>query len=734
MILPGLFRELLAIVHTSNHFGTGGMDSGKAPGVARKILSTLTTADEVFSLQLDAVVLIQLKLLRVAADLASEPVAGSAPALQLLEEQFLHYLTHPHPAAATDGDSLSVLSHVCLQPCTTRTTPQATVMSPGWMRNEIVALFVAHAHLSAGIVATAIDRVMRREETDWSFLVVLVPKVIKADPSIVPVLLENLRAVFNEATAEMGVQGVEKLGGSVGRILSSITLLRFILLNVTQDEKHPDMQAQYKRYLDCFRESFVVSGAGGSVKKSVLALVRALTVQVPREGVQYLKLHIAALNPRNNVAPNGCREAIRAYIALAKTRLSDLGETAALIGNRVNESDQAGSSDEVKKEIQGYVAEFKRTGLAPRAIFSQFMFRKNWWQLSAEPVLLVPISADVETRSAQRQLIEALAQDKKTKVVREGALETFDLACVAGHDDDETGTDGPGARLAKLLAQYQQIWKQWSSDRASAEAEHSAGSHFCDITGLCGRIKKTIAQLDGAAKPDSGSGSEEQLAAVALKVLESFCVSYGHALTGQSVSSQGDDGARTMYEYLTAFCAATHRLRDHIWSRLVRIVTVTGASEIEQNTCDGVALYLALDSCRVIGLASTDAQEDLTVECGTGGVDTSLTALDNLFGAIPWWKSRAWLHWFLRFSASYTRAVLSACDALHTRSVRTALRARTADECAAYLPLSTLLQPSLWLVDRTRVWLADTPRCRVLSRAPQSTSVCDANLRSSSCP
>eukprot|EP01043_Picozoa_sp_COSAG02_P007603 COSAG02_NODE_230_length_28060_cov_5.226816_18_plen_744_part_00 len=741
MILPGLFRELLAIVHTGDHFCAGSFSSSKAPDVAGKLLNALATSDQVFSMQPDPSLLIQLKLLRVAGNLASEPMsAGSAPAHQLLQDHFLHCLTHPHPEVTGVGSSLSVLSAACAQTEAVTVAHDSTAMSTR-LQNDVVSLFVAHPHLSAANVAIAIDRVVRREETDWTFLVMLIPKVIGADPSIVPVLLENLRIVFTEATAELGSQGAEQQSGPLGRVLSSITLLRFITFGL-QSEEQPDMQAQYKRYLECFRDTFVVSGAGGSVKKSVLALVRALTVQVPREGSQYLKLHIAALNPRNNPTPAGCREAIKAYIALAKTRLADLGETSVAIGKRADDQDQAGSVDDVRKEIQGYVAEFKRTGAAPRAIFSRFMFRKNWWQLSAEPVLLVPISADVETRSAQRQLIEALAQDRKTKVVREGALETFDLACVAGDDDDDTSGDGPGARLTKLLAQHEQNWKQWSSDRGSPDADRTNAGQFSEISKLCGRIKKNIAQVvEGDAKsasgPITGPDSEHHLAAVASRVLESFCVSYGHALTGQAAHSQ-DDGARTVYEQFAAFCTATHRLRSQIYSQAVRIVTVIGASEIEQNTCDGVALYLALDSCQTLGATDTEEHLDLTADQDhpadkADGVEISLQALDSLFTAIPWWKSRAWLHWFLRFGASYTRAVLIACNALHTTPVQAELRARAADECAAYLPMSTLLHPSIWLVERTRSWLSGAPPSRVLSRAPQNTSVLDTNSHCSSC-
>ena len=137
-------------------------------------------------------------------------------------------------------------------------------------------------------------------------------------------------------------------------------------------------------------------------------------------------------------------------------------------------------------------------------------------------------------------------------------------------------------------------------------------------------------------------------------------------------------------------------------------------------------MYLALDSCQTLG--GTDTEEHIDFKAyQDDGVDTSLRALDNLFGAVPWWKSRAWLHWFLRFGASYTRAVLTACDGFHTTPVQAELRARTGDECAAYLPMLTLLQPSIWLVERTRSWLAGAPPSRVLSRAPQNTSVLDTN-------
>ena len=724
MILPGLFRELLAIVHTRTFFGVGCAASGKAPDAACKLLAALTSEDTVFSVQSDASVLIQLKLLRVAGNLACEPTAGSAPAQQLLQEQFLRCLTHPHPAATGVGSSLSVLSHPCVQ---TDAVPAAEdegtspVMLSKRLQNDVVSLFVAHPHFSADTVAIAVDRVVRRDETDWSFLVLLIPKVIRADPSIMTVLCANLRAAFIEATAELGAQGAEQSGGPFGRILSSTTLLRFVIFSL-QGEEQPDMQARYKHYIECFRESFVVSGAGGSVKKSVLALVRALTMQVPKECAQFLKLHIAALNPRNNATPAGSREAIKAYITLAKTRLADLGETSVSIGKRADEPDQGVSADDVKTEIQGYVAEFKRTGAAPRAIFSRFMFRKNWWRLSAEPILLAPISSDAETRSAQRQLIEALAQDKKTKVMREGALEIFDLACVAGNDDDASA-DGPGTRLKNLLAQHEQAWKQWSSARGTADAEHIATGQLSEIRKLCSRIKKTVTQVvDGRAKSVGGDDSEEQFTGVACRLLESFCVSYSHALSGQYVCLQGDDGTRTVYEQLAAFSAATHGLRSQIYRQVLRMVTDIGPAEIEQNTCDGVALYLALDSCQTLRGTDTEDELDPTTD-HSDGVDSSQNVLDHLFSTIPWWKSQAWVHWFLRFSASYTRAVLTACDALHTTHMEAALRARTVDECAAYLPLLSLLRPSMWLVERTRSWLAGAPPSRGLSRAPQNTSV-----------
>jgi hypothetical protein len=722
MILPGLFRELLAIVHTGGHFGnfgTADTGSSQAHDVARKLLTALAAPQGVFSALPAASVLVRLKLMRVAADLATAPAAGSAPAQQLLQEHFLDCLTHPRPQPEGTGvgNSLAALSHPCLQAADS--SEAADVQPPERLRNNLVALFVAHRQLGASVVATAVDRVLRREETDWSFIGVLIPKIIRADPSIAPVLLENLRAVFAEATAELGAAGAEQQGTGLGRILSAITLLRFVLFGGRQKS---DMQALYKHYLDCFRESFVTSAAVGSVKKAVLALVRALTVQAPCEGAQYLKLHIAALNPRHNTTPAGCKEAIKAYISLAKTRLTDLGETSASLGKRIDDPGQGGSNDDIRKEILGYVTEFKRTGAASRTIFSRFMFRKNWWQLSAEPVLLAPISDDIETRSAQRQLIEALSQDRKTKVMREGALEIFDLACVAGdEDDDVSGNDGPSARLGKLLSQHEECWKNWSADRASSV--DSSGARCSEISRLCDKIKQSVAQVIHAAEESAvGTDADNQLVAVAARVLDSFCVSRGHAVTGRSMSSAGDDETRPMYEQLAVYCTAIRGLAGPIHSKLVQIVTVVGATEIEQSTCDGIALYLALESCCVLGGADTEELDD-AMDLTGDDAEVSATALDGLFSSISWWKSRAWLHWFLRFGAAYTRAVLATCDALHTTpSEHAAVRARIAGECAAYLPRLALLQPSMWLVDRTRAWLAAAPPSRVLARAPQGAS------------
>ena len=103
MILPGLFRELLAIVHTGGqfgNFGTADTGSSQAHDVARKLLAALAAPPEVFSALPAASVLVRLKLMRVAADLATAPAAGSAPAQQLLQEHFLDCLTHPRPQPA----------------------------------------------------------------------------------------------------------------------------------------------------------------------------------------------------------------------------------------------------------------------------------------------------------------------------------------------------------------------------------------------------------------------------------------------------------------------------------------------------------------------------------------------------------------------------------------------------------------------------------------------------------
>ena len=723
MILPGMFRELLAIVHTGSHFGTAETGRRQPHDIARSFLAALGGGDRPFSELPDAQVLVQLKLLRVAGHLASseEGAAGALPAQELLQENFIQCLSRSYAdASAAEGSSLLALSHSSLEPPAAVPPQGAAAAGVGpaepppseKMRDDLVALFVTHPRLGATAVVNAVDRVIRREETDWDFVARLVPRMVAHENAVTALLLERIRAVFTEAAAELGTGSAaasQPQATGLGRILSAVTLLRFVLISGSQTGA-----ARYKRYIEFFQSTFLNPAAVGSLKKTVLALVRALTAQVPRELALYLKLHISALNPRNNSTPASCREAIMSYISLAKTRLSDLGQTASL-GPRSDGTEAASSGSDPKQEIRGFVSDFKRLGAIPQQMFQMHMFRKTWWKLSGEPVLLAPLSDDDETRIAQRQLIEALVfSNSKVPLVREGALEVFDVACVAGDDEDaDDGADGPVARVGKLLEKHEQLWQQWAQERADSR---DGSERLAELRKLCSNIENKVAKLCETAAASEDEEVDE-LSGISKRTLDTFCASYRHAVGGLALSTASDDdGTRGIYEILSAFCAATRQLGGSLSVRLTRLLTVVGATELEQQTCDGLAMYLALERCSVVsgvdGSESDDADDDTGRQSG----------LDSLLDRIPWWKSGAWLHWFLRFGAAYTRAVLSACDALHTSARDGRSEAVGDGECAGYLPQAALLRPSTWLIDRARLWLASAEPSRVLSCAPQASS------------
>uniref|UniRef100_A0A146MBE8 Fanconi anemia group A n=1 Tax=Lygus hesperus TaxID=30085 RepID=A0A146MBE8_LYGHE len=99
-----------------------------------------------------------------------------------------------------------------------------------------------------------------------------------------------------------------------------------------------------------------------------------LTELVPHEPPLYLKIHVNKVP----AAPSGCQTVLTDYIALAKTRLSDLNETTDYLSifNKCHDTEEENHASDVLQLIN----HFKATNEIAKPIIEASVFRKQYYE------------------------------------------------------------------------------------------------------------------------------------------------------------------------------------------------------------------------------------------------------------------------------------------------------------------------------------------------------------------
>ncbi|KAI0222527.1 Fanconi anemia group A protein [Lamellibrachia satsuma] len=128
-------------------------------------------------------------------------------------------------------------------------------------------------------------------------------------------------------------------------------------------------------------------------KKTFAFLIKFLTDVVPFETALYLKAHV--LSPP--FVPAKCRVILTDYITLAKTRLSDLGESMEEVGiyeegqsRPANMSEREKASSLAEQDVDKALSAFKKTGKVPASVMEASIFRKPYFVGRFLPSLLAP--------------------------------------------------------------------------------------------------------------------------------------------------------------------------------------------------------------------------------------------------------------------------------------------------------------------------------------------------------
>jgi hypothetical protein len=656
-VLRDVFQELMVIMHA------GRVAPPRQPSIshllpahemAARFLAALVGAPpgglpRPFSSLTDAMLGIRLELYQVCTNLASRPqdIAGAAPAIDMLRKCFLDLLTLPPPdqTAGSELDCISTVHRwVARGDSDDNSSCRGSHSTTGLtqrLHQDVAKFFTSNVVVKEQDVCAAVDMVIRREEIDWSFVMHFVPAAVKTNPSMEQLLLDIARAVFVEATSE----DADEQGSALRRIASVVTLLRYIFAPVVK--ANGSTSPDFERYIAAFQHTFLNESLLASGKRSARLLLKVLNQQVPHEEPLYLQLHCKAVH-RGQSASSASRSAVSDYMALAQTRLLDLGHTLTLSLPTQN------SATDVKTEVHGFVVEYRRTGVVPPAIFKvsmpslhliikctfdtatcavqAHMFRRNWWKQSAQPTLLAPVSSERQMRQIQRNLIEAVRSSNVVGVLPKDALVQFDLAvnCADDFSEYDVGT-GPRARLMNLLGQFPEAC--WSCVARGGDDDASKVRTLC--TKLDAELLGMV-EASGSEDPetrDSTDGGVHRDEAVVQLIWDAF----QNAYTALLKSTSPQEKAHCLF---VPFCHAVRHIQPTLHSRLYAMICDQG---VEQSgyTCDGLALLLALESSR----AAPSPGE--------------MTLAARIFSAIAWWKSAAWLHWFLRFSAAYSRVVLT---------------------------------------------------------------------------
>ncbi|CAH1269254.1 FANCA [Branchiostoma lanceolatum] len=141
-------------------------------------------------------------------------------------------------------------------------------------------------------------------------------------------------------------------------------------------------------------------------------LMRLLSDMVPHETPQCLKIHV--LHPPHVLAR--CRAQLSDYVALAKTRLADLGESieesSIYEDGSTDRQGKIDRSQQAAHDVERAMAQFEKTGKVPANVIEASIFRRPYYIGRFLPAVLVPRTLP-DVPDTRMQFIDALKRAEK---------------------------------------------------------------------------------------------------------------------------------------------------------------------------------------------------------------------------------------------------------------------------------------------------------------------------------
>ncbi|XP_047566032.1 Fanconi anemia group A protein isoform X6 [Lutra lutra] len=353
----------------------------------------------------------------------------------------------------------------------------------------------------------------------------------------------------------------------------------------------------FPSYPDWFQASFGnTRGFHSGSKKTLVFLFKFLSDLVPFEAPRYLQAHI--LHPP--LVPSKYRSLLTDYIALAKTRLSDLKvsmENMGLYEDVSSAGDITEPDSQAQQDVEKAITVFEHTGKIPVAVMEASIFRRPYYVSHFLPALLTPRVLP-RTPDSRAALIESLRRADK---IPPSLYSTYCQACsTAGEKKPESAAPGKTADASCVEEPLGLLAAALREFRA-AVADPAQGD---DLSAHLALVSERLSSVLGPGEDDSSLGLsrvqlslraphlEQQEQEVADLLLTSFCQNLMAASSFTPADRQGPWAAR----FVTTVCG--RRLLPVMLTRLCQLLRHQGPSLSASHVLGLAALVVHLSESR----------------------------------------------------------------------------------------------------------------------------------------
>ncbi|XP_074645475.1 uncharacterized protein LOC141901855 isoform X2 [Tubulanus polymorphus] len=317
-----------------------------------------------------------------------------------------------------------------------------------------------------------LKRVLLNQEVNWKAALLFVATYL--------ICFKDARAPFLDLVKDLISGALDNLESD--RLIAAMLLVRQASLQGPQ---------VFPTYQSWFQDMFQTESTSlANNRKSFTFLSKFLSDIVPFEPAFTLRAHI--LKPP--FIPPKCAQIYNEYVALAKTRLSDLKETVEgeVVIFKRGERSTLDKDSQLKSDIENALVAFEESGKVPSAILEVSMFRRPYYVGKFLPELLKPRVLPKHPDSKMK-FIEALHKLGKLPINMFNAyIQKCKERLTNGYESSESITElpVPVEPLAKLRYHLEEL-------EAIILSDHSSASKMSDFGVKLAAIATSISHLTG---------------------------------------------------------------------------------------------------------------------------------------------------------------------------------------------------------------------------------------------